>query len=629
MSWRAGAFDPDDRLDCSRLNGTSNPGGLGIVRRGPLRVSVSEPPVARSGPLCLLDGVIDNLSVLARELGCTEGSPEQLLAAGYQRWGSDLLPRLRGDFALVLWDEQRGQGLLARDQLGVRSVFLSDGPGGLYFATDIHHLLALLPCRPAPDPVGVAHWLAISGRPGAGTLYAGIRRLNPGSLLLIDRRQAREMRYWEPRFSEPLDAREPDLSRRMRQALDDAVNRRIDRQAPTGVLMSGGLDSASVAAVAAQQAPGRVLAYAGVFPEHPAVDEAELIDELRDCYQLGGLTASVRSGGLIGSALESLAAFQLPLVGWGDFWTLPLLQGAAAQGIGTILGGDGGDELFGARAYLLADHARAGRMRHAMRLARELPGAGDRPARREVASVFGELALLGALPHRPHRLLLDGLARRDTPRWLRSSTRQHLRESEDPLAWKRLNGPRWWAHTAHGLTRGVEETGVFEHQRRRATLAALQARHPLFDLDLVELGLRLPPQATFDRNLSRPQLRGAMASTLPNSVRLRPAKAWFDSLIVDCLTGPDHAAVLALLGDRRAELGAYVELDRLRRTLLDIDPRASRNRFRWMHQVWRLVTIECWLRSQRRPVNELLAPDGGASATRIVLNPAHSYLFPP
>ena len=630
MSRLAGAFDPSGRLDCSRLADT-NGGGLSkadiagtgtgaIVRRGPLRIPLEQREIGTSESLCILDGALDNSLTLARELGYTGSSPQGLLVAGYERWGAELLPRLRGDFALLLWDEQRGEGLLARDQLGVRSVFLSDGPGGFYFATEIHHLLAMLPTRPAPDPVGVAHWLAISGRPGTGTLYAGIRRLNPGSLLLMDRHQAREARYWEPRFAEPLDASEQVVSRRVRQELDNAVDRRIDAEAPTGVLMSGGLDSASVAAIAAQRAPGRVLAYSGVFPEHPEVDEAYLIDELRDRYELGGITAAVRSGGLLASALESLAAFQLPLVAWGDFWTLPLLRGAAGQGVRTILGGDGGDELFDVRGYLMADRLRAGHARHALQLAREMPGAGDRPARRDVARVFGELALLGALPYRLHRAWLHASSRRDVPPWLLPRTRRYLSESEDPLAWKRLDGPRWWAHTAHGLTRGVEETGVFEHQRRRAALAGLNARHPLFDLDLVELGLRIPPRATFDCHLSRPQLRGAMADSLPDSVRLRPAKAWFDSLIVDCLTGPDHTSMLALLGDRKSELRAYIDLKRLGHTLLEVEPRAARDRFRWMHRAWRLITIEYWLRSQSGARHDVLSLADEVSSARVLLS---------
>jgi asparagine synthase (glutamine-hydrolysing) len=287
-----------------------------------------------------------------------------------------------------------------------------------------------------------------------------------------------------------------------------------------------------------------------------------------------------------------------------------------------MLGGDGGDELFGPRAYLLADRLRAGHPFQAVGLARELPGAGYGPGRRAVARMVGDMAVTGALPYRLHELLRRPFAGRDAPGWLRQQTRRDLLDSDDPLAWKRLEGPRWWANIAHGLTRGIEETGVFEHQRRGAASAGLEARHPLFDLDLVELGLRQPPLATFDRYRSRPVLRAAMAGALPDAVRLRPRKALFDSLLVDCLTGPDGEAVRRLLTDPGAELRAYVDQREVQRDLFDTDRHRREQPFRWMWQVWRLTTAECWLRAQANPDGKVLPGGLKASAAHVTLQPA-------
>jgi asparagine synthetase B (glutamine-hydrolysing) len=293
-----------------------------------------------------------------------------------------------------------------------------------------------------------------------------------------------------------------------------------------------------------------------------------------------------------------------------------------------MLNGNGGDELFGPYAYLLADRLRAGHPFQALALARELPW-GYRVPRREVAGVVRSLALAGALPYRLHNAVQAPLVRREAPRWLLRRTVGDLIESDDPVAWKRLDGPRWWAHAAHGITRGIEEAGVFENQRRLAALAGLEARHPLLDLDLVELGLRQPPRATFDRRFSRPVLRASMAGLLPDTVRLRPAKAWFDSLIVDCLVGPDGAAVRQILTDPNAELRAYLDQGEMRRALFDTDNLLDREPFRWMWQVWRLLTAELWLRAQASPATELrLNPPPSASQVAIQASHASS-LFPP
>ncbi|HLL91443.1 MAG TPA: asparagine synthase-related protein, partial [Solirubrobacteraceae bacterium] len=257
----AGIFDPAGRAECTRLADALTPSRATVVRCGPLHVAFSGPVCPAREPLCLFDGFLDNAADVAHALGRPEvDEPETLIACAYRRWGGDLLRRLRGDFALLVWDSLQGEGLIARDQLGVRSMFLHDGPGGLCFAGEIGQLLALLPTRPAPDPEGVASWIVARGRPGSGTLYAGVRRLDPGAVLLLGRGATRQHRYWTPRFVDPLDVSQPELDGIVRESIGRAVRRRLSAGGITGVMMSGGLDSSSVAAVAAVQAPGRVAA---------------------------------------------------------------------------------------------------------------------------------------------------------------------------------------------------------------------------------------------------------------------------------------------------------------------------------------------------------------------------------
>ncbi|MDX6610229.1 MAG: hypothetical protein QOF85_2154 [Solirubrobacterales bacterium] len=602
--WLVGAFDPSGRVDASRLASALAPHDARTLESGPLRVAYSGPPLPPTAPICLLDGVLDNADELRADLAIAGvASDEDLLTAGYRRWGRALPERLRGDFVLLLWDVERGEGLLARDQLGVQPFYLHQSDGGIRFASETRHLIASLRRQPEPDRASVAHWIATSSRPGMGTLWAGIRRLRPGGMLRLGPRGVSEEVYWAPRFEQPLDLSPNQLAGEVRAGLEHSVRRRIAADGATGVLMSGGLDSSAVAAICAQEGSGEVYACSATFPDHSDADESELIAELGQALGLPGIAAEVRPGGLLASALEHLEAWQMPLLGWGDFWTLALMRRAAAEGVGTMLDGDGGDELFGPRTYLLADRLRAGHPFEALRLALERPGGGPHVPRREVAKVFVAEALAGAVPYGLHDRRRKAAVARTAPAWLSKRTAEDLVASDDPFAWKRLDGPRWWAHAAYGVTRGIEGAGVFEHQRRRAVLAGLRARHPILDLDLVRLALRQPPRSTLDRRFSRPVLRASMAGLLPDPVRLRPGKARFETLIADCLSGADGAAVREILTSPDLELGAYIDPVAMRRALFDSDALRGPSPFRWMWQVWRLLTAELWLRSLESPLS--------------------------
>ena len=553
----------------------------------------------------MLDGTVYDEEWLAASLGIQTGwTSETLLSAGYERWGEEMLARLRGDFAFLVWDRHALRGLLARDQLGGRSIFFHATGGILRFATEILPLLELLPSRPAPDSAAVTHWLAASEPGGDGTLWEGVRRMPAGCCMRLENGRFSAAPFWSPAYRSPAPGTRAELVEGIRAGVTRSVARRSVDDGRTGVLLSGGLDSVSVAAAAhdlGRGADGPPGTYSAVFPGLHTVDESALIGNVAGALGLRSTRIAVTGGSMLAGALEHQRNWGVPLIAPNDFFLQPLLAQARRDGVEVMFDGEGGDVLFAAPRYLLADRVRRARVLSAWRLAARLPGAGSRPARGDLARLVREYGFVGSLPptiERALRRAKNGRAH-TAPDWVAASAADLLFDTARDRAWKRLDGPRWWAHRVDALTAGLDALGARDYLRRRAATAGLEARHPLYDLDLMELVMAIPPEASYDPYLSRPLLREAFADRVPDAIRLRPGKSLFDEVIHRCLAGPDRPVVCELIGAPDAEVRRYTNEERLRAEVIDFEPR--RDPRRWASAAWRLVTAECWLRSEADP----------------------------
>jgi asparagine synthase (glutamine-hydrolysing) len=552
----------------------------------------------RQGVDCALDGRIANLGELARSAGLDPSSePAGVVAALYARVGEAVLARLRGEFALLLWDQEAGRGLIARDQLGARALHYRRAGDRLVFGSEVRDVLELLPRRPGPDRLAVCHWLAMSDVRGGRTFFEGVTALPPGHAIRLGGAESGAVwRWWAPCYEPPLRLERDDAVAAIRERLEVAVERACGAER-VGVLMSGGLDSTGVAALAARVRPGAT-AYSGVFPSMDSVDESELIDVAAGGIGIESVREEIFAGAMLSGAAAYPAEWQLPLRPQNLGPWMPLLRRAADDGARVLLDGEGGDLLFSAPRELVADRLRRGRVLSALRLARRLPGVAATPgATRYVMRVHGLRAAVPPGWHSAVRARRD--AGRYVPPWLRQADARAVVESHGLWAWKRVDGRRWWARLADALGGGLHAVGIRDHLRRRAAMVGLESRSPFFDVDLVELVLRLPPELAFHPELTRPLQREAMRGLLPDPIRLRPSKSYFDELFQRSLAVAELAELRALLGAPDAELGAFVDLERVRRELVEPAPARHPRGIRfWLNGAWRLATAECWLRAE-------------------------------
>jgi asparagine synthase (glutamine-hydrolysing) len=320
--------------------------------------------------------------------------------------------------------------------------------------------------------------------------------------------------------------------------------------------------------------------------------------------------------------LSYLSTWQVPPTSPNLFFWIPLLQRAAADGIQVMLDGEGGDELFGLSPYLLADLVRRGRILAAIDLAQRFPGSANPAAPSRIWRLLRRFGLKGAMPASAHRAARQWRGPEHyAPSWMRPAVARTWIDSEAGFEWKGLPGPRWWAHLVDAVLLGVGPALVYEQSRRRAEMAGLLARHPLVDVDVIELMLGIPPDSAFDPRFSRPLFRASLTGLLPDEVRLRPSKSNFDAIFHAALAGRDLPAVRQLVGREDARIGEYVDLASVRRQLLDPQPPEGRSaRQGWAIGMWRLVMAECWLRTQEDSAfpERMEAASGNMAETELV-----------
>lgn len=338
----------------------SGDGRVGLAHRRLAIIDLSsaghQPMADTEGELVIVfNGEIYNFREL-RDLLAGRGrafrssSDTEVILAAYREWGPDFLTRLNGMFALALFDARNGELLLARDRAGEKPLFYSLRNGVLRFASELKALMADPSFPRRINPAALDCYLAMGFVPGDLCILRDANKLPPAHAMRfkLATGEARVTRYWELPAVAPVTAAQatiPELLDELEPLLEDAVRRQlVASDVPVGVLLSGGVDSSLVTAMAVR-ASDHVKTFTVRFPGHPAFDEtdhARLIARHfgTDHIELSAAEATV-------DLLPLLAAqFDEPMV---DSSMIPtyLLSKLVREHCTVALGGDGGDELFG------------------------------------------------------------------------------------------------------------------------------------------------------------------------------------------------------------------------------------------------------------------------------------------
>jgi asparagine synthase (glutamine-hydrolysing) len=515
--------------------------GLGFARLAIIDLSPTghQPMGSADGRIWLaFNGEIYNFQELRLELEAAGHSfrgrsDTEVILQGYLAWGENVLQRLRGMFALAIWDQQAGQLLLARDRVGKKPLNYALTSEGIVFGSEIKAVLAW-PGMPREPDLGALHkFLTYQYIPAPETAFRGIRKLPAGSKMVIgiggDGRLStpRIERYW--RLPAPRPRRRPidinETAKELVERLDEAVRLRMISDVPLGAFLSGGVDSSAIVAMMARHGSGRVKTFSIGF-ENEDYDETRYARMVAERYDTEHHEFIVRPDAV--AILPKLVHhYNEP---FADPSAVPsfYLAELARRHVTVALNGDGGDECFMGYGRYASMYA-VSKMDHVPKWLRYM-GAGaieGLPLRGRTASRASRVASLlrSDTEARQHRYSFTITAFADSHKasGYGDAMRGYLSDSALDLLEPYLN-------EADSIVSGANWSDIHVYlpddlmvKVDIATMAySLESRSPLLDHLFLEWALTLPENVTIPGGTTKAIFKKAMEPYLPHDILYRP-----------------------------------------------------------------------------------------------------------
>jgi asparagine synthase (glutamine-hydrolysing) len=554
---------------------------------------------------CAWQGAIYNRDELAATLGLTSAesqllSDPALLLRLYEASGLSCADKINGRFAFALYDARQQTLILGRDHLGIETLYIYDDPKFLVFSSRTGPIVAHPAVQKSLNPEALHRFLLFGYNPAWDTFFRGIRKVRPGSLVILNGTGLTEKRYWRLSFRGGEERSEADYCHDLRDLMREAVRLRVRDREPLGIFLSGGLDSSSVA-VLARDLTSQALhtfsyrcfgksfdesGYARLVAQRCQSEHHEIIYSPEDTCKMASIVELMDEP--FCNAGINIATF---------------LLGQGAQGkVAHILSGDGGDELFGGHPVYAADKlaARIERLPRALRqpfmaLFRRLPDSDQKLNLTVKLKRFCEgLSYPQALgTHRwriyygnseLQRLLHPDVAvQEDTLETLCADLHEIGREAD---------GPDMLSRSLY--VDFLTEVGFYLRRMDLLRYFQLTPHFPLLDYRLVEYAATMPSSLKF-RGLSDTKYiqHRAMEGILPDEIIHRkdklghsvPFKNWLrqDPVV--------KQFVQETLTDRRLGSRGLVNSRYVQR-LWDDHQHYRRNN---SHTIWTLTVLELWL----------------------------------
>ncbi|MCC6457194.1 MAG: lasso peptide isopeptide bond-forming cyclase [Caldilineaceae bacterium] len=570
----------------------------------------------RSALTIVADARIDNREELCALVGLTDRplqaiTESRLILHCYEKWGEQCTERLLGDFAFAIWDGRRQQLFCARDHFGVKPFYYYFSRQVFVFATEQKALFCWPEVPRRLNEMRVADYLHVEDRSATRTFYQDISRLPPSHTLVVAPKASCVHRYWQLDPERELRLRsDREYAETLCDLFTDAVRCRMRCAFPLGAMLSGGMDSSSIACVArnllAEAGEGSLFTFSGLHDEVPESDERRFIHAVlsQGCYKPYCLNLDDVSP-LVD--LERVLWHQDEAYRGGNLYAIWSLYGVAQkQGVRVILDGYDGDSAISHGLGLLAELASAGRW---AKLAQEIIAYGQRTNTPWGPPLWAWMHRYGIQPALSRHALLNQTARvgrnllrrrrkrivTAEPRPYRATPRpefiRRMRLQEDDEA-----RPAPPCTDREKQYRRLCEPGMaltLETLDKCAGAFSIGVRFPFWDKRLVEFCLAVPPEQKMCRGWTRMIMRRAMDGILPPEVQWRGGKADMHPSFERNLLAYEQTRMEQVILSNPNVLEAYIDLPALRRAYARYVARQAT--VEEVNAIWRSVSLALWL----------------------------------
>lgn len=575
--------------------------GLGHARLAIIDTTDSgiQPMMGLHGDVIVFNGEIYNYKELRSEAvgrgrHFRSSSDTETILAMYEHYGLDFVQHLRGMFALTIWDERRQRLVLARDRFGIKPLYYTQATGVFYFASEAKALTPFLKSI-EPDPSALTSYLTFQNYLGSQTLFSGIEQIMPGEIMVIENKTISKARYWDVHYEVDFEHTEAYFVEHVRDLLEDSIQMHLRSDVEVGAYLSGGVDSSLIASLASNHTGKGLASFHGRYVDFPGYDESSFAQIAADHASLNLAIRDLSSTGVEDLLRKVIYHLDYPVAGPG---ALPqfLISELASTKLKVVLGGQGGDEIFGGYARYLI-----GYLEQCLRAAIDgtsengnfvvtlesiIPNMGVLREYQPLLQKFWSDGLFGAMDDRYLRLInrsadLPGVIQFDA-----------LQVDIVLMKYKELfNSERNVQKEAYfdSMTHFDFKTllpALLQVEDRMSMAHGLESRVPFLDHPLVEFVATIPADVKFKNGELKRLLKVAFPHALAKPISNRRDKMGFPVPLTEWARGPLQGHFNGLLESLRDRDLPFLNHAHLSEMLKD-SPQFSRG-------LWALISLELW-----------------------------------